>query len=346
MAPPVKLKPPTALDMAMRAQVDKDRMLKRPTALAMLQQFQMYVDIKALGWEVCARNFGTAYTRAAKNHLDALAKVDKVKALTSQGMFSALALLMTGPTSMLWNTDSIQAASALIKNTLKDLLLTAFTEATSAIGPPAVALPPAQDNTTAGDALDDLYKQPLECENVLLNQVAGWKIGAYHLISDALATLQRKMGDDRFWDDWSESQAQWAIDSWKNGDGNSVGAEALWGMEPNTSDKDIKRMATELERAMWAKWMSRLHTVSTQVSGGNAYEWGYSDEVGKTVDSYEGVPGPIADRFEALGILKEAGTTISMWHSAEAEDKKLIAWANRFLADGGHPIWNAGASAT
>ena len=113
-------------------------------------------------------------------------------------------------------------------------------------------------------------------------------------------------------------------------------------MEPKNAEKDVQDMTRDLERALWAKWIPRLKTVSRQVSGGDAYNWGYSDQVGQDVASYEGVPGPIADRFEILGILSEAGLSgISKWNSAnESEYTKLKAWADRFLAPGGHPIWN------
>jgi hypothetical protein len=343
MASPPRQQPPTALDLAIRAQVEKDRMLKRPTAIIILQRFQTDVLANAEKWAICARNFGSAYTRAAKQHRDALANAEKLNQLDAQMMFSALTLLMTGPVSMIWNTNTIQQADVLIKNSLKDVLLAGFGEGFSAIGPVAVAVPPAaKDKTIADDALDDLYKEPLECENVLANRVSGWKIGALQLISGQLFQLQQKMDDDRFWDGWSQAEAQWAIDSWWDGDGRSPGAGALWGMDVSTSEKNVKDMARDLERAMWAKWIPRLRTVSTMASGGNAYDWGSSDQVGQQVENYAGVKGPIEDRFRELNILQEAGLDGIHWYnSAASEDTKLIAWANRFLAPGGHPIWNS-----
>ena len=66
MPPPIKQTPPSALDQAMYAQLEKDRLLKRDTALAMLAQFQLDVRVKALNWECCARNFGRAYTQGER----------------------------------------------------------------------------------------------------------------------------------------------------------------------------------------------------------------------------------------------------------------------------------------
>jgi hypothetical protein len=376
MAIPARRHPPTALDLAIRAQIEKDEKkieedekerakinAKKPNmALNILLRLMIDVINKADGWETCARNFGTAYTRAAKNHKDALADAAKYHALDAQGMFSALTLLMTGALSAIWNSDTIQQASDLIKNTLKDVLLTGFGEAFSAMGPGAVALPPDKGKTIDDDALDDLYKEPLECQNKLQNQVRGWKHCAMNLIAAQLSDLQQNMFDDRFWDEWSPRDALKEINSWMHGDGRSPGSAAIWGMDPDKSEQNVTAMAFDLERAMWAKWMPRLRTVSTMTPFDSGYEVrgrvgdrlpghlvqpaaarpGLPAEADLTKEDYAAVKGPIENRFRELKILQEAGLPdgIHWYHSAQSEDTKLLAWARRFLAPGGHPVWN------
>jgi hypothetical protein len=350
MAPPFKPgprpKPETDLDRAIRAQVEKDkvdikinRVRKLARAGLQLQKFRNRIDDKAERWMICARNFGAAYSRAAKNHLDALAKVDKYSALSPQEMFSALTVLMSGGTSMIWNSASIQRASDLIKNTLKDVLMAAYGEALSAMGPVVAALPPARENTAADDALDELYGTPLECERMMADKVSGWKLTAFAKVDELINTIQRKPEED--WDLWDEETAQDTIDLWWEGDGKSPGADALWGMDPAKSEEDRKRMAYDLERAMWAKWMPRLRTApGFHLPIVGIFDPSYG---GKRWD-YEDVKPSIEARFKkkeegGLNIFVEAGMDGIHWYkSRRLEAETLISWAGRFRRD--HPVWN------
>jgi hypothetical protein len=348
MAPPAKPKPPTQQQQIDQLRRDQQQLLQqqqqqqqafekyqkrieiRRKADRIVTTFHHSMQLKAARWRICVRSIGSAYAEAAQKHRDALQKADKAKALEPQLLFSAITMVMSGGVSMIYSLAGLNEAKGLLAPLLKDTSMAAAGEGSSAIGPPAVAVPPRDPapKTTADDAID---KEPQHYQNSMLDKVDAWCIDAFQHIVDQQDKIEATPLEA--WDNWDEVAAQKAYDDvWK---------KLPQGMAENTTEKDIEAMAIDLERGMWAIWMDRLHTVSIMTSGGDAYNWGYSDDVGKKVDTYEGVSGPIADRFQALGILRDAGTTISMWHSAESEDRKLLAWAQRYKAPGGHPVWNS-----
>ncbi len=100
---------------------------------------------------------------------------------------------------------------------------------------------------------------------------------------------------------------------------------------------DLPAWAKPLERRFWAEWILQ------QCSQKNGFG---------------SVPGPVADRLDELGILKEAGTTISgflhtlgdipvlgiisaeLGHTSKQEDLKLLTWANKFKASFDKSEWS------
>lgn len=110
----------------------------------------------------------------------------------------------------------------------------------------------------------------------------------------------------------------------------------LTGM-PQLSAQSIKQTAETLEKHFWAVW----------ILGACSQKQGY-----------QSVPGAVADRLNDLGILREAGTTISgflhtlgdvpvigiisaeLGHTSRQEDQKLIAWANKFETSFGKSAWS------
>jgi hypothetical protein len=108
---------------------------------------------------------------------------------------------------------------------------------------------------------------------------------------------------------------------------------ALHGMK-EVPEQTIEEMAKTLEKSFWAEWILK---VCTQANA---------------------VPGAVADRLEALGILKEAGTTIDSilhtlgdvpvigiiaqiaGHTSTQEDQKLVAWAKKFKATFDKSAWS------
>jgi hypothetical protein len=347
MAPPAKVKPLTPQqqqddhqllqqlqqqqkDQQQAFELDQKRKENRRTAERFVDHFGHLLELKATRWRICARAIGSAYATAAQNHRDALQKADKVKALDAQLLFSAITMMMTGGVSMIFSALALEEAHKLLGNLAKDTSLQLVGEAFSASGPPAVTVsprptPPQTEppKTTSDDAVD---VEPLRYQNSLENKIDAWRRDALQFIIDRENQIDALPLEK--WDNFDELAFQKLFDT--------VWDKLPLGMSEKTSEKDIDDMARDLERAMWAVWMPRLKTVQ--------YFWTRPVYVGeepelRPSDSYEGVKGPVEDRFKALNILQEAGTTISMWHSAESEDTKLIAWADRFTKTN-HPVWN------
>jgi hypothetical protein len=350
MAPPAAPKKPTLqqqIDDLKRLE-DEDRKniareKKHNIAQDLLHEFYFKVIGKVGRWTVCANNISIAYVRAAKNHRDALSKVDKINNFRTSLVFSAISLLTSGAFSLVWGA-AVDVVKQQLLNPLKDTVSAGF-GGIGNIGPAAVVLPGPADapKTTTDDAVGVMINgkyqdmEPEEFKTTIDSKVQTW-VSDTHL---QFANWERDMRlmDDSAWDNWDQDRQQQAYDDWW------AKASKWWGMKdtsqtPTEQEKHITDLAKDAERVMWANWIPRLKTESIMTSGGNAYDWGYAEGVGEKVANYEGVKGPIEERFTALNILQEAGTTISMWHSAESEDTKLINWAANFLQKA-NGMWNS-----
>jgi hypothetical protein len=317
---------PTLQQQVNQIQLDDKRKEIRRKAERHLLHFDHLLRQKVARWRICARSIGSAYATAAANHRKALQDADKNNALNAQMLFSAITLVMSGGVSMVFSALALEEGHKVLGNLAKDLTMTVAGEAPSANGPPAVATLPKQ---TSDDAVD---VEPLRYQNSMMNKVDAWEKEQVQFISDLDDAIDAAPLEK--WDDFNELLFRTVIDrAWEN---------LPLGMAENTDEKDVDAMARDLERGMWAKWMPRLKSVSRLTSGGDVYNWGYSEDVGKEITSYEGVKSPVEVRFKELNILSEAGLDGIHWYnSADSEDTKLISWANRYLAPGGHPVWNS-----
>jgi hypothetical protein len=354
MAPPATKKPTVQqqLDQMKQAQKDMQQQLdalkqqeeddrkriareeKRTRALFLFNAFQFKVICKVKRWTISARNIGSAYVIAAKNHRDALAKVDKIKALEAQLLFSVLTLLTSGTFSLVWSAAGLNAVQSLLTPVAKDTTLTLLGEALSASGPPAVALPSAATAppSTSDDALGN---EPQVFQNNVENRISRWEADT----ADLFSRWNRYMltMTDSAWDDWTEDKQQKAYDDWW------AEASKWWGMKdtsqsPAEQQKQIAALAYDAERVMWATWMPRLKTAHEYWTRPTYVDEQPERRVGY---DYEGIRQPIEDRFTPLNILKESGIDAIHWyHSAESEDTKLINWAANFLQKA-NGMWNS-----
>jgi hypothetical protein len=225
--------------------------------------------------------------------------------------------------SAMWSAVSVLATGGVSFCFGKDLATTAqsvskdmSTAATSAlgnVGPPLSAI-------FSDDPPDGVKMEP----RAYMEQVTRWINGIKQDMLRFLGKLSVKLDHmtEAEWQDYDVDQhrirlAQ-ALDR----------ADDLHGMK-KVPEQTIKEMAETLEKSFWAEWVLK---VCSQANG------------------YKTVPGAVADRLDALGILKEAGTTISgFWntlgdvpvigivsaavgHTSTQEDQKLLAWAKKFKA--------------
>jgi hypothetical protein len=267
-----------------------------------------------------ARNIGTAYLRAAKRHRDALAAVDKIKALEKQIFYSVLTVLSSGALSWVWEAQNLAKMGKLLGPTLKDTLSAGAGEVFSANGP--LYDPP-------DPSADAVNQEPQDFQNSLENRVSGFKITAL----EGLAKLADRFRsfEDSDWDSWDLDAQKKAFKEWQDQlfifgvrtpitDGGRAIPESDSVAPPDAdkSEKMITDMAWELERGFWAKWFPRLH--STHMA--------YSKAGARLVDDWESANyKPLEDRFTDLHILQEAGTELHWYQFAETEDRKLIDWA-------------------
>jgi hypothetical protein len=327
-------------DLAQKEAADQKRLErgeKRDRALFLLHAFQFNVMGKVELWTTSARNISSAYVRAAKNHRDALAKVTNIKALEAQLLFSAITMVTSGLFSLVWSARGLNAATDLLTPVLKDTVMAGFGEEFSAIGPPKAALPkPASAAPTTDD--DAVNKEPQEFHDFVMKKIDRWKANTQFLFARQWQDLQKM--DESAWDKWDEGSQQDAYDGWWQE------ASKWWGFKVGDSEaedeKQIADLAYDMERGMWAVWMRRLINLEWKEDPLQDHPRVDADDqhrFERQVVDYEGVRGPIAERFTELNILKEAGTTIEWYHSAKSEDIKLLHWAIQFKSN--PPSWKA-----
>jgi hypothetical protein len=231
--------------------------------------------------------------------------------------------------SAMWSAVSVLATGGVSFCFGKDLASTAqsvgkdmSTATTSALGNVGPAI-----SAFFTDPPDGVTVEPQTYQNRLEN----WIDQAAYAITDwSDAFLVREIPR------WSETQ-------WRQYDVNMRRIDlaycldkvrAIRGMK-EVSGQTIEEMAKTLEKSFWMEWIFKV------CSQANA------------------VPGAVADRLDTpLGILKEAGTTISgFWntlgdvpvigilsaavgHTSTQEDQKLLAWAKKFKANFDKSAWS------
>jgi hypothetical protein len=285
------------------------------------RHFERAVDQTVRSWLICVKNMSTAYVRAVKGHRDALNKADKsTTALQFASMWSAVSVFATGGASLGFGKDlTTTAASAL-----KDMVTTA-TGAIGNVGPTI--------SNYFQDAPDGAKIEPQEYQNELEKWILKVRNDVDSKLQEYDQTLLKMTRAE--WARYDVNQRRFQL------------AEALDKLAPlsgmpELSAASIDKMANTLEKHFWAEW------ILTQCSQQNGYQ---------------SVPGAVADRLNELGILREAGTTVSgFWHtlgdvpvigiiSAELghtsrqEDRKLLAWANKFKVNFAKSAWSTLAEA-
>jgi len=272
---------------------------------------------RAESWRIAARNIGSAYATAAKMHRDALAKQDKIDALTTQLIFSVLTVATSGALS--WVSTGLQMSEKFpervqLIEAVEDAAQAGVGEGFSALGP----LIWTRQN-------ESVNIEPQVFQNERENAV-----------SEAIIKVEDRFGDIQSeyasfplekWDDYTEEKQLADFKAWLKE------ADTLAGKDDLPS---IDVMADELERGIWALWVPRLRTkfiydrlgsridkterMSERVNAGELKE-GYD---------YASVGSAIEERLNKLGILKMANVQIHWYQSADTEDKKLIAWAQGY----------------
>jgi hypothetical protein len=281
---------------------DKARLTNLARATLRLGQFQDEVQARAEGWQMAARDIGSAYATAAKRHTDALAKQDKIEALKIQLMFSVLTVATVG--SLSWVSsglglgDKYPERRKLIE-AVEDAAQAGVDKTYGAMGP---LIQSSQGQSVSID--------PLVFQNERENAVSEAKIKVLEHFGRikrewAAAPLEK-------WDGYTEARQVAEHGAWLRRAATLAGKDSL---------PSIGTMADELERGIWAAWLPGLK--STRSVAGHS---GYSGKV----DLYASVGGEIEDRLEELGILKAAGVEIHWYQRAETEGKGLIAWAQGY----------------
>ncbi len=283
-----------------------------------------FVDIVTIttnSWLNYVSDMITAYVRAVKGHRDALNKADKsTTALQLATLWSGVSVLATGGASLAFGKDLATTAASAFKD-----MTTTATGAIGNVGPTIsnyIEPPP-----------DGAKIEPEEYKSALEKWIRTTQNNVLRALTDYDFTLWRMTPAE--WNRYDVNRRRIEL------------AEALDKLAPLTgmpelSATSVDKMAKTLEKHFWAKWI--LNACSQQ-------------------SGYQSVPGAVADRLNELGILGEAGTTISgFWHtlgdvpvigiiSAELghtsrqEDRKLVAWANKFEASFGKSAWSTLAGA-
>jgi hypothetical protein len=169
------------------------------------------------------------------------------------------------------------------------------------------------------DPPDGVNMEPVAYQDALLIWIKGVQQDVNRLIVEMNAGLSR-MTDNEISPNLVRLHLALALQA----------ASGIQGMEKvpeHTSDE----MARTLERSFWAEWILQVLAKDNRAS----------------------VPSAVAERFEKLGILQAAGTTLSGFRhtlgsipiigifgqtSAE-EDQKLVAWARNFKAHFDKSAW-------
>src|SRR4051794_5329170 len=90
--------------------LNEARLRKQNHALSVFNLINVDVDQKATSLRLAATRIGTAYSVAAGRHKDALAKMEQIKAMETQLMFSVLTVLTSGALS--WATALVRLQGA------------------------------------------------------------------------------------------------------------------------------------------------------------------------------------------------------------------------------------------
>jgi hypothetical protein len=273
----------------------------RARATLRLSAWEHQLRATCESWQVAARQIGSAYATAAKNHNDALAKQAQIDALETQAIFSVLTIATSGAFS--WASSGLALAEQFPE---RKLLVEAVQGAAEAgIGEGFSALGPMVFSQTNSSVSID----PLQFQNDRENAVSEAKKKVDERF--AKIDLEWASADLNEWDGYDEKKQRAELDDLLRQAGTLAGEEDL----PSPDD-----MAEELERGIWAQWMPQLKRVKYYASKAG----------GGPKDDYASVGSAIEKRLDKLGILDMADVTIHWYHSAEPEDRKLIAWAQGY----------------
>jgi hypothetical protein len=282
-------------------QLREDRAERKSLAEDSLKVFEQNVMIRAEKWLMTARNIGTAYVRAAKNHRDAVASDQNHKALEAQALFSTLALLSQNPLTWVIEVKALNRLGEMLTVNLKETIANVMWEGLSTFGPSMVPPNPIRDA---------VRQEPQEFQNQLANRVSTFKIAAHEYLAKVWDFFRTEPAAS--WDKVQVDRVQKMTDDWLRLSSRE-GILSVSGGE----ERAIDDMANEIERGFWQQWILGLNSPWADRSG-----IGHSD--------FEAIHagGEIAGRLKKLGILREAGVEISTWHEAIEEDRPLIAWAS------------------
>ena len=325
------------------------RLGKKADATSTFNSMQSDVFKKALALRSAATRIGTAYSVAAGNHRDALAKQDQIKAMETQLLFSILTVVTSGAlswaTAMVRLQGAAQAAGrmegivaiealraqvpreyqkAMVELTqrMKDQLsrkvstrevLTTILEDTVVAGVGEVfgSMGPYYDAPAPSVPAS---QEPLEFQDGLVQQINKVEGKAMIFLNKLAHKIKDLPAADAAWDNYDDSKFTTACQNWQK--------EAN-GLADEDDLPDDQTMADDLERLIWAMWVPRLRTQERKVSYINAEAIEYGDDV----DVYARVYKPVDDCFVRLRIVTQKETDLSR----DKEDKLLIAWGEKYL---------------
>jgi hypothetical protein len=258
------------------AQRNPDLQDNRTRAILRLGRFQDLVMARAEDWQQAARLIGSAYATAAGKHKEVVDNQSKSDALDTQILFSILTVATSGALSwvcgklqqgaekaaqkgltelqvqisreldpnvrvrLLHKMGKLQAlpTQKLLIDAVEDMAQAGVGEALSATGPllvPPTVAPVSQD--------------PLVFQNDLENRVSAVK----QQVLMAFGKIKGDWADAPLdsWDKFDDVQQFKQHESWKKAAAQLPGADEL---------PDLKWMAEELERGIWARYVLEQHS--------------------------------------------------------------------------------------
>jgi hypothetical protein len=295
----------TDLEAKVKRLENKDRASRH------LDAFRDAVLARAEGWEKAVINLGSAYSIAAKNHIDAVEAKKKVDAIKSQVMFSVLTIVTAG--ALAWVSGAVEAGKIISKQMLNDhKMLVDVLQATveAAGGEVFSANGPGVAQRVPTPAQVAVSEDPLVFQNQRLARVKTSKQTAYlyfKAMDDALLEWS-----DEWWDKYDEQQQINAYAEW-------LKVADLLAADDNLPS--IEYMAAEIERGFWKMWIPSLRSKEET--------WG-SKAGPHTYFSYISPGSAIEKRWDELGITTVSGVGDFGWWTSHAELDKVVEWANSY----------------
>jgi hypothetical protein len=281
--------------MAPNKPIDQAREDKRKMAINNVNDLKSKLEIRALDWQIAARNIGSAYKMADNKFRETLSKKAASDALEIQIFFSVLTVVTSG--ALGWVSTAVAKTRGGVESAMSDAVEAtsqAFAgELFSANGP--LVFPPSNASPLSQD--------PQVFQNDLENKVDRVHRNAL-IMFDQVKSQLSKMSPEAFdrYDNAAQLEAQrkWEVEAKK-----LAGDDDL---------PEVQWMADEIERGRWKRYVLDNHS--------------YRDfGIFQTRDTPDDVGGDVRDRISEL-----TDFSFDKLHMSKDEEEGVVRyWANHYI---------------